>query len=177
MITILIQHLVSAERALLLTVETLYLDHHAWLRGWLRRRLDNGADACDLAQDTFISVIAGGDATAIREPRSFLATIARRLVSHRRRRHMLETAYLDALAALPDACAPAPEVRLMAIQALQELDRALAGLPRAVKEAFLLAQLEGLSYEQIAARLGVSTSSVKQYLTRANRQCLFVLAP
>ena len=38
-----------------------------------------------------------------------------------------------------------------------------------------LAQLEGLSYAEIAARLNVSASSVKQYLTRANRQVFFAL--
>lgn len=45
-----------------------------------------------------------------------------------------------------------------------------------MKEAFLLAHLHELSYAQIAQRLGVSSSSVKQYLTRANRQCLFALS-
>ena len=158
-------------------VETLYLDHHTWLRGWLRRRLDNSSDASDLAQDTFVNVITAGYAGDIREPRPFLATIARRLLAHRHRRHVLEAAYLEALAALPDVHMPAPEQRLMAIEALQEIDHALDGLPRAVKEAFLLAQLEGLTYDQIAARLRVSASSVKQYLTRANRQVFFALAP
>ncbi|USX18613.1 sigma-70 family RNA polymerase sigma factor [Oxalobacteraceae bacterium OTU3REALA1] len=151
-------------------VETLYHDHHTWLRGWLQRRLNNSSDASDLAQDTFVNVITTGYAGDIREPRPFLATIARRLLAHRHRRHVLENAYLEALAALPDAHVPAPEQRLMAVEALQDIDRALAGLPRAVREAFLLAQLEGLTYDQIAARLGVSASSVKQYLTRANRQ-------
>lgn len=159
------------------SVESLYLDHHAWLRGWLHRRLNNSSEVSDLAQDTFVNVITTGYADEIREPRPFLATIARRLLAHRHRRHLLETAYLEALATLPEAATPAPEVRLMAIQALQEIDQALSGLPRAVRQAFLLAQLEGLTYEQIALRLKVSTSSVKQYLTRANRQCLFALAP
>ncbi|MBV7534254.1 sigma-70 family RNA polymerase sigma factor [Duganella sp. sic0402] len=159
------------------TVETLYLDHHAWLRGWLHRRLDNSSEASDLAQDTFVNVISTGYAEDIREPRPFLATIARRLLAHRHRRHLLETAYLGALAALPEDAMPSPETRLMVLQALEEIDRALDGLPCAVRQAFLLAQLEGLNYEQIAAQLGVSTSSVKQYLTRANRQCLFTLTP
>ncbi|MYM31251.1 sigma-70 family RNA polymerase sigma factor [Duganella sp. CY15W] len=154
------------------TFETLYLDHHAWLRSWLHRRLDNSSEASDLAQDTFVNVITTGYVEEIREPRPFLATIARRLLAHRHRRHILESAYLEALAALPPDCTPAPETRLMALQALQEVDLALAGLPPAIKEAFLLAQLEGLTYEQIAARLDVSTSSVKQYLARANRQCI-----
>ena len=158
------------------TVETLYVDHHAWLRGWLNRRLNDSCEASDLAQDTFVNVIAAGNAAEIREPRPFLVTIARRLLAHRHRRHLLETAYLDALTALPEALMPSAEMRLMAIEALQEIDRALDGLPRAVKEAFLLAQLEGLSYAQIAERLKVSASSVKQYLTRANRQCFFALA-
>ena len=151
-------------------VETLYHDHHTWLRGWLQRRLNNSSDASDLAQDTFVNVITAGYAGDIREPRPFLATIAGRLLAHRHRRHVLENAYLEALAALPDAHMPAPEQRLMAVEALQEIDRALDGLPPAVREAFLLAQLEGLTYDQIAARLRVSASSVKQYLTRANRQ-------
>jgi RNA polymerase sigma-70 factor (ECF subfamily) len=73
--------------------------------------------------------------------------------------------------------APSPEQRMQAIEALQQIDGALDGLPPRVKEAFLLAHLEELSYADIAARLGVSTSSVKQYLTRANRQCLFAITP
>lgn len=158
-------------------VETLYLDHHTWLRGWLQRRLDNSSEAADLAQDTFVNVITTGYADDIREPRPFLATIARRLLAHRHRRHVLEAAYLEALAALPEEAMPSPETRLIVIEALQEIDRALDGLPPLVRQAFLLAQLEGLTYEQIAGQLKVSTSSVKQYLTRANRQCLFTLAP
>jgi len=71
--------------------------------------------------------------------------------------------------------APAPEARLLALEALQEIDAALDGLPDPVRTAFLLAQLEGLSYAEIAARLNVSASSVKQYLTRANRQVFFSL--
>ncbi|WP_312409520.1 sigma factor-like helix-turn-helix DNA-binding protein [Comamonas sp.] len=45
-----------------------------------------------------------------------------------------------------------------------------------VGKAFLLAHLAGLSYAEIAGRLAVSTSSVKQYLARANRECLFAIA-
>lgn len=51
----------------------------------------------------------------------------------------------------------------------------LDGLPPKVREAFLLAHLVELSYAEIAERLRVSTSSVKQYLTKANRECLFAL--
>jgi len=65
---------------------------------------------------------------------------------------------------------------LMAVESLQQIDRVLDGLPPKVREAFLLAHLVELSYAEIAERLGTSTSSVKQYLTRANRECMFALA-
>lgn len=157
-------------------VHTLYSNHRSWLQRWLYRKLGNACDAADLVQDTFISVITGGYADDIREPKPFLATIAGRLVAHRWRRNQLETAYLEALAALPVELMPSPEAHVLALEALLEIDRALDGLPTRVKEAFLLAHLEELSYAQIAERLNISTSSVKQYLTRANRQCLFALS-
>lgn len=157
-------------------IEALYADHHRWLLGWLYRKLGDACVADDLAQDTFVSVLKDGTAPAIRQPRPFLATIARRLIARRHRRQLLETSYLEMLAALPRELAPPPENRLLALEALQQVDRALDGLPAKVREAFLLAHLEGLRYVDIAARLGVSASSVKQYLTRANRQCLFALA-
>lgn len=157
-------------------IEDLYVNHHGWLHGWLRRKLGDSFVAADLAQDTFISVITGGATTEIREPRPFLVTIARRLMAHRYRRQVLETSYLDMLASMPEELAPSPEVQLLALEALQQIDRALDGLRAKEKEAFLLAHLEELTYAEIAIRLKVSASSVKQYLTRANRHCLFALS-
>ncbi|WP_422910749.1 sigma-70 family RNA polymerase sigma factor [Pseudomonas sp. MAC6] len=157
-------------------LDTLYRQHHGWLEGWLRRKLNDTFAAADLAQDTFVSVIHSGQAHEIREPRPFLATIARRLIAHRHRRQRLEDAYLEVLASLPEAVYPSPEEQLQALETLRQIDSALDGLPAQVKEAFLLAHLEDLSYAEIAERLGVSSSSVKQYLMRANRQYLFALA-
>ncbi|SDV46891.1 sigma-70 family RNA polymerase sigma factor [Chitinasiproducens palmae] len=157
-------------------VQTFYVSHHGWLQTWLRGRLGNACDAADLTHDTFLSVIKAGTLQEIREPRPFLATIAKRLLAHRYRRQLIERSYLEALAALPEETAPPPEKRLMVLEALQEIDSALDGLPLRVKQAFLLAHLEALTYQQIAERLNVSASSVKQYLSRANCQCLFRLA-
>lgn len=165
----------AEEETLHQDLRTLYGEHHVWLQGWLRRRLgrDDRHDAPDLAQDTFLRLLVSGQTTGIREPRPFLATIASRLLANRHRHKRLEQAYLDALASLPDAVAPPPETRLIALELLQRVDRALEGLPLRARQAFLLTHLEGLSYREIAERLSVSTSSVKQYLMRANRLCLF----
>jgi RNA polymerase sigma-70 factor (ECF subfamily) len=152
----------------------LYQQHHGWLRGWLQRRLGNAGDAADFAHDTYLRVIESRQALEdIREPRAFLTTVARRvMVSHLRRREV-ERAYLDALAHLPENLAPSPEERAIVLETLLEIDRLLDALPAKVRQAFLWAQLDGLSYAEIAARQGVSLSSVKQYMARAIRHCYF----
>lgn len=120
----------------------LYVEHSSWLQGWLRRRLGDTFAAADLTQDTFLSLLDRKTAAVdIRKPRPFLATIAGRLLAHRHRRQLLETAYLEALACLPEEVAPSPEARLMAVESLQQIDRVLDGLPFKVREAFLLAHL------------------------------------
>lgn len=152
----------------------LYQQHHGWLRGWLQRRLGHAGDAADFAHDTYVRVIESRTVLEdIREPRAFLTTVARRvMVSHLRRREV-ERTYLDALVHLPQDLAPSPEERALALEALLEIDRVLDGLPPKVRAAFLWAQLDGLSYVEIAERLQVSLSSVKQYMARAIRHCYF----
>lgn len=56
--------------------------------------------------------------------------------------------------------------------AIEEIDRALAGLPLRVKRSFLLNRLEGLTQQAIADQLGVSLSTVERELRRAFAQCV-----
>lgn len=158
-------------------LQTLYTDHHRWLRQWLRNRMGCPESAADLAQDTFLSILASKDLFSIREPRSFLSTVARRLMANVHRRRLVEQAYLEALANLPEAVEPSPEVRTLALEALTLLDRLLDELPAKVREAFLLSHLQGLKIAVIAERLQVSTRSVKLYLVRANQHCFFAQLP
>jgi RNA polymerase sigma factor (sigma-70 family) len=157
----------------------MYADHHGWLVGWLRRKL-NGADhAADLAQDTFLRVLCQHrqpGQPALREPRAYLTTVARHVLINHVRRQSLEQAYLDVLALMPPAMAPSPESRLATLETLHEIDRMLDGLPDKVREAFLLSQLEGLAYADIGARLGVTVRTVKRYMAAAFEQCILLVA-
>lgn len=150
----------------------LYCAHHRWLKNWLRAKLGSASDAEDLAQDTFIRILAGDRAGQIREPKSFLCTVAQRVMVDFFRRNALERAYLDMLAQLPEQHAPSPEQRHCWLETLQQIDAMLDGLGAKVRQAFLLSQLEGLSYAQIAERLQVSVSSVKKYMAKATEHCL-----
>ncbi|WP_293391576.1 sigma-70 family RNA polymerase sigma factor [Nevskia sp.] len=157
------------------SLHTIYHEHHGWLYRRLRRTL-GFADAEDLANDTFLRVFTAAPVAELREPRAYLTTVARNLQLNHYRRKSLEQAYLDALAAVPEPLASSPEERALILEAIDEIDTMLQGLPTAVRAAFLLAQLEGLGYAEIAGRLGVSERSVKRYVAQALAQCVLLAA-
>ncbi|MCJ1882726.1 sigma-70 family RNA polymerase sigma factor [Pseudomonas nitroreducens] len=162
----------DSERAFERDVERLYLAHHGWLKGWLRRRLGEHADAEDLAHDTFVRVMRSRSAIAdLRQPLAYLATIANSLLINRWRRQAVERAYLEALAARSEAVAPSEEERLLLIEALVEVDELLHGLAPQVREIFLLSQLDGLTYPQIALRLELSVNQVQKAMSKAFAAC------
>ena len=159
-----------------IAVDAIYRAHHGWLLGWFRRRLGGASCAADLAHDTFVRLMVSRDVQALGEPRAFLRTLAHGVVVNHWRRQDIERAWLDSLAALPEPTAPAPEERLMALEALCRIDAMLDRLNPKARTAFLLSQLDGLTYAEIGARLAVSERMVKKYMAQAMLQCL-LLAP
>lgn len=161
----------SADLSLHHDVHTLYADHHGWLCGWLRKKLGCGHQAADLAQDTFVRVLLKSEALDVCTPRAYLGTIAKGLVADFFRRQDLERAYLDVLASLPEPEVPSPETRVILLEALVAIDAMLDGLKPVVRQAFLLSQLEGLTYDEIAAQLGVTKRTVSNYMCTALEHC------
>ncbi|TBU75479.1 sigma-70 family RNA polymerase sigma factor [Phytopseudomonas daroniae] len=153
-------------------VENLYLAHQGWLRGWLQRRLNDGADADDLTHDTFVRILKTRRTLHdLRQPMAYLATIANSLLINRWRRLALERAYTEALAALPEALEPSPEDRLLLIEALLEIDTMLHELSPRIRRIFFLSQLDGLTYPQIAEQLGLSVDQVQKAMSKAFTAC------
>jgi len=155
-------------------IDQLYSHHHSWLQSWLRKRLGSAADAADLAQDTFVRLLcsAAGEPLNCSAPRAYLATIANRLTINFYRRRSLEQAYLAALAETPEALAPSLEHQALVLEALDEVDQVLALLPAQSRQAFLMAQLEGYTQEEITSRLKLSVRTVQRHLARAFEECI-----
>lgn len=157
-------------------IEALYNNHHAWLLSWLRRRLGDASDAADLAHDTFLRLMVSARGSAVgEEPRAFLTHVAKGLVIDLWRRRDLERAYLDALAQLPEAHAPSPETQMLVIEALLQIDRLLAGLAPGTRQIFLLAQLDGLTLQQISEQMSMPVITVRRHIHKALVTCMSVL--
>jgi RNA polymerase sigma-70 factor (ECF subfamily) len=156
------------------TISQLYASHHAWLYGWLRRKLGCSHGASDLVQDVFVRILASRDALCgMREPRAYLTTTAQRLMVDRIRRETIERAYLAELAIVMEGAPvqPSPEQILLTLEALAQIAELLSGVSVKAREAFLLHYLEDIPHGEIARRLEVSTRMVHKYLVQCLVQC------
>lgn len=158
--------------------EHLYVDHGSWLQEWFHSRLGCSDQAADLAQDTFVRILSRREdlrRDTLRKPRAFLRVIAHGLLIDHYRRRDVERAFLRALAALPEGVTVSPEDREILLETLQQIDAALGNLPPPARRAFLLSQVDGLTYPEIAARMNVSVRTIKRYMQQGFGQCLAVL--
>ncbi len=150
----------------------LYQDHHPWLLKWLEKRVQDRLQAEDHAHDTFLRIITSKETLNINEPRAYLTTIAKRLLVNHWRRNTIERAYLERLSAYPEEVAISAEESAIILEVLREIDELLNQLPEKVRTAFLLAQLDDLTYVEIGQRLEVSDRMVRKYMAQAMFQCL-----
>lgn len=158
--------------------DQLYREHGSWLRVWLRARTGCCHQAADLAQDTFVRVLARREElrrVPMRQPRAFLRVIANGLLIDHFRRRAVEQAFWEALAAQPEWSVASLEEREILLETLQRIDAVLDRLPAPVRRAFLLSQLDGCSYAKIAVQMGVSLRTVKRYMQQGFTHCLATL--
>jgi RNA polymerase sigma-70 factor (ECF subfamily) len=149
-------------------VEQLYESHAALVRSVCRSLLRDRVEAEDAVQQTFLSaqraLLSG---SSPRDAGAWLATIARHESLARVRGRMREPLPMDVEEhqAAPDAHAAA--VGRHDAGALRD---ALAELPVQQREAILLREVRGFSYQEVAASLSVTTSAVESLLFRARRR-------
>lgn len=149
--------------------------HRDELSHYLRKRLAGGEAAADLAQETLSRMLKYRDDPGIDDHRLLMFRIANNLVLEyhraRHRRHANSHVSLDDAGPLRVE-QPSPESIAHARQALQRLLRdTIARLPPKCRLAFMLSRFDGLSYPQIAERMGVSVKMVEKHITKALLAC------
>lgn len=157
------------------SVETLYCDHHGWLQTWLLRRLNNAADAADLAHDAFLRLIlkpAPRGFDSFGEARGYLRAMARDMCINLWHRREIEQAWLETLAGRPQEHAPSAERQAMVLEALHEIGAMLLDLSPKAARAFLLAAVCQMSDREVAEVLGVSDRMVRKYVSQGMLRCM-----
>lgn len=156
-------------------ISTLYRHHHSWLYQWLRRRLNHSEDAADLAHDTFLRILKRKDQLYFDQPRAILTTVAKGILINWYQRKSIEKAYLEALSSRPEYDEITSEQKISAIESLCLINQLLNQLPERQQQVFIWSQLEGLTQQEIATRLNISTRTVMRDLVSVLSQCLAVI--
>ncbi|MEZ6023337.1 MAG: sigma-70 family RNA polymerase sigma factor [Hyphomonadaceae bacterium] len=143
--------------------------HRQPLIRYFARRGVPAATCEDLAQETFARVFALGDKQHILNLEAYLFQVASSVFADhlRRRRVRHEAAHVPLDQAAPEIEVLTPERVLEGREAIARVVAALSELKPKTREIFLLNRMDGLSYTQIAVRLGLSTSAVEKQMIKA----------
>ncbi|QFQ89588.1 sigma-70 family RNA polymerase sigma factor (plasmid) [Paracoccus kondratievae] len=144
----------------------LYMKERPGLRRFLTRMTGSLGMADDLIQDTFLRVLEKeGGMGGVRDPRAYLRRSARNLAINALTAQRRNADITD----MPETADPAPGAveRMIARQDLLLVMRTIAGLPEKRRQVFIMSRVDDLSYNQIAARLGISRNTVMVQIVRA----------
>ncbi|SMF13583.1 RNA polymerase sigma-70 factor, ECF subfamily [Tistlia consotensis] len=143
------------------------------LERFFRRRVGSPEAAGDLTQEAFLRLLRAGPTAALQDPRAYLFRTARNLVVDHYRAAPARSAepLTDAAWLGLPADTPSPERTLLSREELAVLRRAVAELSPREREVFLLHKFEGLSYAEIARRLGIARNTVVVHMVRALARC------
>jgi len=155
--------------------DALYARHKGGVYRYLVRQCANAGSADELFQDVWMSVIrVRASYVPTAKFSTWLYRIAHnRLIDHWRTNGRVEFITTgaddeeDPLDAIPAARAEEPDVRAGVRETGARLKAALATLPPAQREAFLLHQEGGLELAEIAALTGVGVETVKSRIRYA----------
>lgn len=147
------------------------------LRRRLGRVLRSSQDAEDVAHDAYKRVFEAMEKQQIDSPEGFLFTTAHRIALDRlrRRRNAPVRESDDKVIELTASTAPSVQRVVIARQEWAEVEAAIAALPMGCGTVLRLCKFEHLSHAEIAARLGISVSTVEKQHARALRLLRAVL--
>jgi len=141
---------------------------------WLTR---NDAEAEDVVQDALVRALRFFSSLRNDDARAWLLAIVRNSWYTRLSRAGTAGASDDAIVSeLPDG-APGPEALALQRQTADRVQAAIHSLPPDFREVIVLREIEGLSYKEIAAVVGVPAGTVMSRLSRARERLLAILEP
>jgi RNA polymerase sigma factor (sigma-70 family) len=161
-------------------------DYSRRLLGFIRKRVTNEADAEDILQDVFYQFI--GNAEPIEQVTAWLFTVARNKITDKQRKKKPE-ALEDLYGAKEEDIAfdwteiffddnDNPETSYLRNLFWEALDNALNELPPEQKEVFIMNEIDGIPFKEIAAKTGQTVNTLlsrKRYAVLHLRDRLGVL--
>lgn len=152
-------------------------DHADGLKTYATRLLSDPVAAEDVAQDAFLALYRHLHQIPAAAYRPWLYRVARNLCLDQLRRRKFKLSLFRDLStddeqpfAPGDGGADSPDELAQAREANAAIEQAIEALPTKFRDAFLLCEIEGMSYEDAAAVLGCPVKTVSTRLFRARQR-------
>lgn len=151
--------------------------HARELQRFLLRRVGDRQDVDDLSQEVFARLMRVENAELIRNPLAYLFGIATYVVREFRQRKQQQCVIFDSdmAEALVEDGRDATARNADSLELQNWLDNALMQLPPAHQAVLLLVKRDGLSYEEAAAKTGLSVHTVEKYLVEARARLRVIM--
>jgi RNA polymerase sigma factor (sigma-70 family) len=139
---------------------------------YLGRRVRRGCDPRDVAQETYVRLLRLDRKDLVRDPLPYIYRLASNLIHELDLRERADDARLLRWMQERSDEHPAPiEAQVDAHTLRARLHEAFSQLSPKCRAVLIFHRRDGMTYEEIGARLGLSPSMVKKYLAIGLRQC------
>lgn len=154
--------------------DTALMQYRHELLSYLRSRVHDEEVAADLVQDTYSRMLKYRDDPQIGDARLMLFRIANNLVTdfvrYQHCHHASDHIPLEDAGPIP-ASESSQEERVVAVQAMAAIKRAVSELPPKCRLVFILSRFDGMTNAQVASRLDISVKMVEKHMARALLAC------
>ncbi|WP_189338402.1 RNA polymerase sigma factor [Sphingobium sp. SCG-1] len=150
-----------------------FLQHETALKRFLGRLLPTAEDVEDIAQEAILRAISASATQTVEMPKAFLFRIARNLALNDRAKMWNTTTTLVQDYAELDVGNEevSGEDRIDSHRKFLLLEEAISHLPAQCRRIFLMRKLEDQSHKEIAAKFGISVSTVEKHIAIGLRRC------
>jgi RNA polymerase sigma factor (sigma-70 family) len=155
----------------------LIVDHYAALGVFFRRRIVRISEAEDLVQEVYWRFLRRGEGhsegAGIQNPEAYLFTVAENLLREHRTAQRRSDQHVELSEVAPSLLSveDAAESTVDRSQLDQRLAIVFSRLTARQRVVFVMHYRDGMTYPEIAEKLGVSTSMVKKYIVKGLAAC------
>lgn len=147
------------------TYKELFLQHGQALRNFLWYRSGNLQQAEDLSQEAFIRLWKNCAKVLPEKAKSYLYTVANNLLLDQVKHHKVVLKYQQSVPKQQEDVSP--EFLYETREFEERLMAAINELPEKSRTVFLMNRIDGLTYQEIAERIGISKKAVEKRMHKA----------
>lgn len=149
-------------------LSSLYYSHVEQLKYFVLRTAKSSALAEDVVHDTFIKIWENRARVDSKQPfKPYLYTIARRHLMNLLKRARHEVCIMEEIKKSIKYDEHATDLSIEYAESNSMFNEAINRLPDQRKEVFIRCRIQGLTYKQAAAELGISESTVNNQMVKA----------